>query len=94
MEFLLKNNRQSICQAMKLYNSYHAWILQRKNNSLPKPNYHDYMANSDQALDTIRGHRKLKFENSEIYYCHIVCPKSKLNNFFQKERTALHCRND
>ena len=51
---------------MKLYNSYHAWILQRKNNSLPKPNYHDYIANSDQALDNIRGYSRLKFENSEI----------------------------
>ena len=66
MEFLLKNNAYSICQAMKLYNSYHAWILQRKNNSLPKPNYHDYIANSDQALDNIRGYSRLKFENSEI----------------------------
>ena len=66
MEFLLKNNAYSICQAMKLYNSYHAWILQRKNNSLPKPNYHDYMANSDQALDTIRGHHKLEFENRTL----------------------------
>ena len=66
LELLLKNKPQSICQAMKLYNSYHAWIWYRKAYPFPKPNYYEYMAQSDHALDTIRGHSGLKPENSEI----------------------------